>query len=138
MTSKLVTRVDVTNATRLKYLKKPLDWGDADCLHMVRSHVVKFGHALPKIPRYNSPTSAIRALKKAGFDDLGDVMDSILPRTSPSSALVGDVMLMEGNNGLDALVILVGGGNVMGWHEDAGGLVTIIPTEIKAAWSVLL
>lgn len=139
MTQKLIIRAGATNKTRAKYKAQDFEWGKKDCIHMARSHLIRFGHRPPRLPKYNSALTAVRALKRAGYNDLIELFDSFLPRIAPASALIGDIILMDdgGAGPLDAITISVGE-NVMGWHEDYDEAVVIIPHEVKAAWSVLI
>ncbi len=119
--------------TMAKYRGKKLDWGKVDCLKMLRSHLVAMGHrGLPKIPAYRDAQGALKALAASG-GDLEAILDGILPRIAPAAMLPGDVALMPGDQGLDAIVINVGR-KVIGWHADSDEMVVVIPHKIKAAW----
>lgn len=131
----LVRRQRALEQTMAKFRGRPFDWRGADCLTMLRFHLVKLGHkSLPKIPPYRDALGARRALEKAGFGSMEALLDSLLPRIAPARALAADVMLM-GSDGepLDAVVISVGQ-KVFGFHEDAVGAVVITPAAIKGAW----
>lgn len=136
----LVKRANLTQKTWDKYKAQPMDWVGADCLKMARSHLVGFGHNCPRIPKYNGPISALKALKKAGHDDLKSLFDAMegLPSIPPAAALIGDLCVMKGDGPLDAIVINMGGGKVYGWHDDdLSELKVILPKEIMGAWSVM-
>lgn len=132
----LLRRQAATEKTVAKYRKRPLDFVDADCIRMLRSHLVAMGHrGLPHLPRYSSAAGGLRALRKAGFDDLEKLLDSLLPRIVPAAMLPGDVALMEGDGELDAVTICLGH-KLYGWHEDNDlrEPVVIVPQAFKAAY----
>lgn len=129
----LIKRTAALTKTLAKYQGKKLDWGKVDCLKMLRSHLVAMGHrGLPKIPPYKDAQGALRALVEAG-GSLEAILDRIMPRIAPAAMLPGDVALMQGDQGMDAIVVSVGR-KVIGWHADADEMVVIVPFQIKAAW----
>jgi len=130
----LLRRQRALQKTLAKYRGKPFAWGRADCLRMVRSHLVAMRRrGLPKVPRYRSVLGAKRALKATGHANLEGLLDSLLPRIAPAEMLPGDVALMGGDEHFDAITISVGR-KVFGFHQDAEGAVVMTPHEIKAAW----
>lgn len=131
----LVRRQGALEKTMAKYKGKAFAWGRVDCSTLLRSHLVAMGHKrLPKPPDYSSAVGARKALKGMGFDDVGELLDSLVPRIPPAMALPGDIILMGGLDGLETVTVSVGGGKVAGWHEDGAGLVVIDPVKIKGAW----
>jgi len=128
--------VQALQKTADKYRDKPFEWGKADCLTMLRSHLVAMGHKkVPALPKYKDAVGAVKALKARKHKSLESLLDSLLPRISPASMLPGDVALMKGKGPLDAITICVGR-KVMGWHESEAGAVMMVPLDIKAAWRV--
>lgn len=118
-------------ATLAKYRGRPLDYCTADCVRMVRYHLLQMGHKPPALPRYRSAIGARRAAINAG--GLVTAFDAILPRIPYSRMLPGDIAVLEGTDGLDAAVICVGH-KVIGWHEESEGMVNLVPLDVKAAW----
>lgn len=134
MKSDLVRRQEALAKTMAKYRGKPFVWGKSDCMTMFRSHMVAMGvKGLPKAPEYSSALGAKRALKTMGFDTVGDLLDSLLPRIAPAAALPGDVIMVEGSDALDCVTISVGF-KAFGWHEDARGATVLVHRETKGAW----
>lgn len=130
----LLRRQQALEKTLTKYRRRAVDWKEVDCVRMLRSHLVAMGHRkVPKVPAYDSAAGAKRALKQAGFNSVEELLDSLLPRIPSASSLPGDVVLMEGEHGFDAVMLSVGQ-KVVGWHQDVTSMATIIPRQIKGAW----
>ncbi len=126
----LLRRQSALEQTLEKYRDAPLDYKTADCARMLRFHLLKMGHKPPALPKYQSATGAIRALRNGGIIA---VLDSFLTRIPHARMLPGDVAVLEGENGMDAGVICVGF-KVIGFHEGSEVMVNLIPLEVKAAW----
>lgn len=131
--NELERRRIATEATLAKYRGRTLDYVQADCVRMVRFHLLQLGHKPPPLPQYRSAIGARRVLLNAG--GLVAVLDAILPRIPHARMMLGDVAVLEGEGGMDAAVICVGH-KVIGWHEQSDKLVNLVPIEIKAAWRV--
>lgn len=135
VTPDLVRRQKALSKTMAKYRGVPFEWGKADCVKMLRSHLVAMGHKkLPKQPDYSTAVGAKQALKEMGFDSVAALLDSLLPKIAGAYALPGDIVLMGGLYGLDTVAISTGGGKVAGWHQDGTGVVVVDPEEIKGVW----
>lgn len=132
----MIARVTATQATKDQWEGRPFAWGGADCLQVVISHLIAMGH-VPTMPRpYSSSRGAARALKEKGFANLAAAMDAHgFERIAPAAALPGDVMQIPGP-GVGALGIYLGNGAVLGFHEDAEGVVVVRAIEMSAAWRV--
>lgn len=122
-----------------RFRTRPFSWsGRRTCIHLARSQMVALGHKPPKLPDMRSSLSATRALKATGHADLEALLDSLLPRVAPAAMWLGDLALMAGGDGFDAIVINAGG-KVLGYHDDrlGDGLVPIVPlgpSPFIAAW----
>lgn len=135
----LIRRQKALAKTMSKYRGRPFAWDGANCITALRSHLVAMGHKkLPPVPALSSALGAKRALADMGFDDVAALLDSLLLRTPPARALLGDIILMRGPedapHGLDAVTFATGGGKVAGWQEDAVGMVVLVPKAIIGAW----
>lgn len=126
-------RAKAAEATRLKYKDRPFVWGKVDCIKMCRSHAMAMGHKLPKPPRYTSAIGAKRALTKMGHESVEQLLASYFPQITPAAARLGDIVIGEGEHGLDAAFIWTGR-KLMGFHEDAETLVMILPEQVKTAF----
>lgn len=135
--SELERRAIATRATMERYRTKPFDWGNkATCLHMARFHLRQMGHKPPPIPAFTSALGAKSALKRAGFDSVVDLMDSMFPRIGHASMLVGDLAAMAGDAGMEGIGVCAGE-KILAWHEDApDGIKPLIVSEIVAAWRI--
>lgn len=132
----LLRRKDATAATLAKYRDKPFSWRDGHtCLHMLRFHLRKMGYKPETLPRVRSALGARRALDDRGWKDVGDMLDTLLPRIAPAAMLLGDVALFRSEDGFGAITISLGG-KVMGWHPDYDGMTALEPIEIAGAWRV--
>jgi hypothetical protein len=130
----LIRREEALSKTLAKYSGKPFVWGEVDCVRMLRSHLVAMGHRkVPKVPQYDTALGAKKALKAAGFKSVEAMLDSLLPRISPAQALPGDVLVLQGEEGLDAVMVSVGY-KAAGWQQEVEGMAIVIPLEIKGAW----
>ena len=134
----MVRRRDAAQATLDRWSDKPMRLGSADCVRMTAAHLRLLGFRvkLPPAGAYRTINSAVKALKAAGFADIGAALDALgLQRIPPAAALVGDVILMPAEHKLGALVIAMGNGRVLGWHDDVSeGAVVMQPVETLAAW----
>ncbi|MGK2908567.1 MAG: DUF6950 family protein [Sphingobium sp.] len=130
-------RAEATRKTLAKYRHKAFDWkAKVTCIHLARTHLRNMGHKPPVIPAFTSPIGAQRALLATGFGSLEGLLDSMLPRIAPAAMLVGDLALLQGDEGFDSIVVSAGG-KLLGYHEaDMSGLKPLIANEIKGAWRV--
>lgn len=130
----IVDRRDATQATLLKFSGKTFDWRErATCVHMVRWHLAKMGHAVPPVPDFRSAKGALAVLKRKGWEDLAAMVDSVLPRIPYAMALPGDVVQLPGDGPFPALCIRADNGRVFGYFE-GGAFAVMQPHEIVAAW----
>ncbi|MET0439134.1 MAG: hypothetical protein ABW043_16740 [Devosia sp.] len=132
-------RVKAAQATLDRFKSKPLKYGTNDCVRMVAMHLRKLGHrvVLPASGAYTTVKSGLRELKARGFANLAEAMDSFgFERIAPAAAVVGDVLMLPGDSELGSMVIALGNGRVIGYHEDAKGACTLQPVEYAAAWRV--
>lgn len=138
-----VERAALTQATADKWLADvPFGWGKGDCIRLAADHVKRFGHkvSLSRGGSYTSALGARRALKRAGGDDLQALLDSVpslLRLPAPAFAMIGDLVTLPGSESFDALVVYLGNGSFLGWHEVSPVCCVINNvTEMKAAWRV--
>src|SRR3546814_6108937 len=88
-----------TEATLAKYRDQPFKWGRYDCARVIAHQAKKLGHkvSLAKAGSYSSALGAKRALAKVGYATLSEALDAHLPRIAPASALLGDIIEIEGD-----------------------------------------
>lgn len=78
---------------------KALDWKSRDCVRLIRHGVHHLGVSVPILKGVNWTTraGAIRALKKAGYDDLQEAMAAtgFIP-IAPAMTWPADILVMPG------------------------------------------
>ena len=138
MKPELVRRQEAVQATMEKYKHRHFDWKTkATCLHMCRFHLRRMGRKLPPLPQVGSLLAAKREMANRGWQNVGDMLDGIgLERIAPAEMLIGDLAMLEGEDGLGAIVISTGG-KVIGWHEEDAGMVVMDALQIAGAWRAL-
>jgi len=132
----LIARVEATNKTMRKYRERAFDWDGASCIHLARAQLRNMGHRPPRIPPIRSAIGAKRAMDANGYATVADIFDRMgLERIPPASMLVGDLAILPGEDGFDAVVVCVGG-KLMGWHGAAEKLAMIGEAvgSITVAW----
>lgn len=131
----LAQRAALTETVVARFRGRPFDWKKRrTCIHLARAQARALGHRPPPIPDFRSPKAARAALRSTGHETLEALLDSLFIRIPPAAMWVGDLALMAGGDGLDAIVIAAGG-KMIGYHQDhlAEGLVNIEP-ETGAAF----
>lgn len=133
----MLRRQKALDATMAKYRYRPFDWDSgATCIHMFRFHANKLGHKLERVPKLRGPVEAKRELKRRGFTSVEAMLDKMLERIPVATMLPGDVSILADDSGLDGIVISVGE-KVIGWHEDADGMVVMEPVGLLTkAWRI--
>lgn len=136
----LERRVAAAQSTLDAFKDKPFRFGTRDCVRMMAHHLRQMGHSvrLPPSGSYASARSAAKALRARGFADLEAAMDSFgFMRIPPAAAIAGDALLLAGDGLIGgALVVALGNGRVLGFHEDAVGAAVLQPDEYLAAWRI--
>lgn len=127
-----------TEATLARYRGKVFDWqAGVTCGHLLRAHLRNMGHRPPPLPRYRSPLGVQKALRQLGLASVEEWLDSLqLPRIAPAQMVLGDVGLLRGEGGLDAIFICAGPRKVFGWRDDEPALVMLDVglDELSGAW----
>lgn len=141
MASDLLRRQEATQATLDKYRKRPFDWKEGTtCVHMLRFHLVKMGHRPEPMPRIRSLIAAKRALAERGCTNTADLLDKQpgLMRISPAQMLLGDLAVVGSADGLGSVLVCAGAHKLLGWREDADGLVVLdVPKDqLDGVWRV--
>lgn len=137
MTDTLVRRVEAAQKTLDIWSKRPMKLGTSDCVRMAADHLRRLGYKvkLPASGSYRTVNSALKALKARGYETLADALDGIgLERIPPAAAVAGDIIMLPAVDRLGALVIALGNGRVVGYHEDAPAAVVLQPLEFETAW----
>lgn len=128
-----------TKKTLRRFRGKVFNWrAGITCVHLARFHMRAMGHKPETMPRIRSALAAQRALKQRGWESVGHMLDSMLPRIAPAQMMMGDLAMVPGEGGLDALFVCAGPLKLFGWREDAPALVLldIGMGEVAGAWRV--
>lgn len=132
----LAQRAAATSQVAARFRARPFDWATGGtCIHLARAQMRAMGHRPPPIPPFRSTLGARRALAATGYADLAALLDSMLPRIAPASMWVGDLALVPGGHGFDALAVSAGSALLM-YHDAQEGLCVVKQAEpqISAAW----
>jgi hypothetical protein len=145
----LALRERATREVLEEFRNKPFSFATrANCIPLFRAQLVAFGHKVRPLPQYRSAFGAAKALRKAGYTDLAEMLDDLLPlgRIPPSRMLIGDVALGPGEPPFgQALGIFLGSFDpkgrpaLMGWAaEDPNGMhkIEIATEKLTGAWRV--
>jgi hypothetical protein len=140
MTDPLIRRRDAAQKTLNVWSHRPMKLGTSDCVRMTAAHLRLLGYKvrLPNSGSYRTVNSALKALKERGYSSLAAALDDMgLERIAPAAAIVGDVLMLPAVDRLGALVIALGNGRVVGYHEEVATATVLQPIEYEAAWRVL-
>lgn len=138
----LLRRQRATAATMAKYRKRAWSWADGvTCVHMARFHLRRAGHKVEPMPRVRSLVAARRALDERGCADVADLLDRQpgLARIAPAAMLLGDLATVPGDEGgIGTIMVCAGPHKLIGWREDAVGMVVLDVGlhEISGAWRI--
>ena len=128
-----------TEKTLARYGGKVFDWSKGiTCVHLARAHMKNMGHKPQTLPRFRSALGAKKALKSHDWASVGAMLDSMLVRIAPAQMMLGDLTVIPGDSGLDAIFICAGPLKVFGWdqREPALTLLDIDLNELTGAWRV--
>lgn len=103
------------------------EWGMRDCICLGASVLWAFGNKVNfKTGMYHNEIGAIRAIKKAGYVDLVDAVNSqpVLEKIGPSFAIIGDLIgiNLPDKPGWAAITVYMGNGRVLGFYDNGLGL----------------
>src|SRR3546814_7547662 len=110
------------------------DWSSDVCSSDLQAK--KLGHkvSLAKAGSYSSAVGAKRAFAKVGYVTLSEALDAHLPLIAPASALLGDIIEIEGDGPLGSMGVYVGNGRIFCYHELHDVPVIFQPVAPIAAW----
>jgi hypothetical protein len=139
--SDLLRRHAATTATLKKYRDKPFDWRRGyTCVHLARYHLRQLGHRPPTMPQLRSAISARRAMDERGWSSVADMLDSFpwLTRIAPAFMTLGDLVVGPADEHFGAIGVCAGPHKLLGWQEDAAGMVVVDfnMSKLEGAWRV--
>lgn len=122
-----------TEATLAVYTGKAFAWGRYDGARLAYRQMRALGHRPKALPAYRSAVSARTAMLKFGHETLASALDAMLPRITPATAWVGDLVAVEGDV-FEAIGIVVGNGRIFCWAEGVDVPVFFQPNAFVGAW----
>lgn len=78
---------------------------------------------------YRTAASALRIMRAAGFDNLGDLVASVLPEIHPSQAGVGDIAAIADDSGFGYALGVVDGERIFVLRPDGLGTVELLKAQ---------
>ncbi|MBP8234455.1 MAG: hypothetical protein KAY22_19350 [Rhizorhabdus sp.] len=125
-------------ATLDEFRDKPFKFGERDCVRMAAAHLRRLGYRvkLPAKGSYRTVRSARKALADRGFANICAAVDAHgLERIAPAAAVVGDIIAIPGEHDFGgALLVALGNGRCVGYHQDLVGAGVLQPIEYITAW----
>lgn len=140
MTPVLERRRIATQATVDRFAAKPFVWGRCDCAKMAAFHLRQLGVrvGIAKAGQWQSALGARRALGRLGVASLSELADRHLVEIAPAAALTGDIAIVGGDEGHEAVWIAIGNGAALGWSEWTDGAAILRMSFVETrVWSVL-
>jgi hypothetical protein len=131
----LIARVMATQKTVDMFKGRAFANGQADCAQLVLAHAKHMGRKIDA-PRYGDIKSAAGALRQMGFATLGQAMDAHFRRIERNQILAGDIIEVPGDNGFSSLMIAVGNGRTIGFHESIPHCDVLQPLMISGVWRI--
>ncbi|MET3602184.1 DUF6950 family protein, partial [Martelella mangrovi] len=93
--------------------RTPFSWGDNDCfaglVGGLSEALIGADIVVPWRGRYTTGVGALRVMRNDGFDNLADLVASVLPEIHISRARVGDVAAIPSNDGFGFTLGIVNG-----------------------------
>ena len=131
----LVKRMKATQKTVDKFKGRTFkDWS-TDCILLAVTHARHMG-AKVKMPKYTDAKSAAAVLKRMGVTTLGGALDKHFTRIEPHEAMLGDLVEVPGTNGFSSIMVAVGNGRAIGFHEEIPHADILQPVMISGAWRI--
>lgn len=140
MSSILEIRRAATQATVDHFNDHPFEWGRYDCARMIAFHLRRLGRpvAHAKAGSYSDALGAKRALRRLGYESMGDLMRARFEEIAPASCLLGDVIEFKADNPLGALGIALGNNAVYCYSEEVEtGPIAGRINEALCAWRIV-
>lgn len=121
-----------------KIRTQPFIWGEHDCWVGLVGNLTKALTGEDKAERfrgrYQTASGAYRVMKEEGFDNLGDLVASLLPEIQPSQTQIGDIAAIPDESGLGYVLGIVNGERILILMEN--GLGTVDLSEATRAFKV--
>lgn len=109
---------------------KPFAWRDNDCGPALVGRSVEaltgVDIAVAYRGKYSDAASALRLVRSHGFDDLADLVASLLPEIHPSRARVGDIAAFEMDSPFRSALGVVNGERVFVLRPEGIGTMNLL------------
>lgn len=135
-------RVDAAQACIDRFGGRPLNMAERrDCARLGAHLLHHLGVGVPpmKGARYSNPAAAYKALRKRGFSNLIEAVDSLgLERIAPAKARTGDLVALETHADDPfgcVLTVAIGNGRVFGFID--GKAQALQPHRFVTAWRTI-
>ena len=129
----LVARVALLQAIKTQFHGRRFEPGIVDCVCVAHAHLTAAGHMVPVLPHYKSVRGGMTALKRLGYASLRAVLDDHLERIPGGMMLPGDVAILEGEKGSEAL-LLCAGATMIGFSQDHDVMVNLVDVPVNEGW----
>lgn len=131
----LVQRVAATQKTVDIFKRKNFEDGRFDCIQLMACHARHMGKKI-KLPRYGDAKSAADAMRKMGFRTLSQGMDKHFRRIERHQVMAADFLETPGTNGFSSIMVALGNGRALGFHESIPHCDILQPVMISGAWRI--
>jgi hypothetical protein len=131
----LIARMKATQKTVDRFKGQAFDMGRVDCIRLAAAHARHAGRRI-RVPDYGDRVSAARALRAEGHGTLHEAMDAHFERIAASRVMIGDYVETPGTEGFSAVMVALGNGRALGFHEDIPHCDVLQPLIIIGAWSL--
>lgn len=133
----LMKRMKATQRTVDLWKGRKFKVGSAspDCIQLMKAHARHLGKPI-KLPKYSSFASGRIALRSLGFANIHELMDAHFERIETSQVLAGDVIASLGEGGFAGLMIALGNGRALGFHEEIDHCDILEPLMMSGVWRI--
>jgi hypothetical protein len=108
----------------------PFDWDGNDCVVGLAGNMVKALTGTdcvePYRGKYSTAAGALKVVRSAGFENLGDMVASMLPEIHPSAAHVGDIAAIPMDSPFGFALGVVNGERIFVLMPDGVGTVDLL------------
>lgn len=137
----MIARVEAAQGALDRYSGKPFAWYEADCARVAAFVLRELGYkpGFSRFGHYKTALGARKALKRNGFADTVDWIDSIhgLSRIPFLMTLPGDIAAYAGADGMSALTVVLSNRRLLGFHPETGGCTVVSPVQLpEICWRV--
>lgn len=112
---------------------KPFSWGENDCAVGLVRNLIKAmtGEDVCKeyFKKYKTPAGGYKLMKNAGFENIGDMVASVLKEIHISEAAIGDIVAIKTDDKFGYALGVVNNDRVFVMSETGVGTVNLFSAE---------